>query len=182
MADITQTHRPGPQEPALQDMAQTIRGAAQLLDSVAHGGSTPSHMRQGLELLAGLLNRTADQATALVDDLGIDLTEQLGVSTRELAAMQFQPVVPPFQRNPATLAAWTARSAAEFTLWGTVEQILGEDDTALEDRFTASPEEHLRLVDAIDRVHQRWQGEVKSLEATLLRLAVVVARWEESGS
>ncbi len=170
------------EKPALQDLAQTIRGAAQLVASVAHGSSTPANLRQGLQLLASLLDRTASQASGLIDDLGIDLTQQLGVTTAELAAMQFQPVAPPFLRNPATLPAWTARAAAEFTLWGTVEQILSEDDATLEERFSASPEEHLRLVDAIDRVHKRWQGEVKSLEATLLRLAVVVARWEQSGA
>jgi len=175
-AEPTETERP-----VLQDLAQTLRGASQLLDSVAHSTTTPATLQAALALLGTLLNRTADQANALVEDLGLDLTQHLGVTTDDLAAMHFQPVDPPFQRTPATLAAWAARSEAEFTLWGTVEQILGEDDATLEDRFNASPDEHLRLVDAIDRVHQRWQGEVKSLEATLLRLAVVVARWEQSG-
>jgi hypothetical protein len=174
--------RQGAERPALQDLAHTMRGTAQLLDSVAHASTTPQNLRLALGVLGTLLHRTADQATSLIDDLGIDLTQQLGVSTSDLAAMQFQPVMPAFQRTPPTLAAWTARSEAEFTLWGSVEQILGEDDASLEDRFNASPDEHLRLVDAIDSVHQRWQAEVKSLEATLLRLAVVVARWEQAGT
>ncbi len=165
----------------LQDLAQTMRGAAQLLDSVALSSTTPSHLRAAMDLLGSLLHRTADQANTLVDDLGLDLTQTLGVTTTDLAQMQFGPVDPPFQRTPGTLAAWTARSEAEFTLWGTVEQILGEDDASLDARFKASPDEHMQLVDAIERVHQRWQSEVKSLEATLLRLAVVVARWEQSG-
>ena len=167
--------------PVLQDLAQTMRGAAQLLGSVSHASTTPANLRAALALLASLLDRTAEQASGLVEDLGLDLTQQLGVTTSDLAGMHFQPVDPPFLRTPATLSAWAARSEAEFTLWGTVEQILSDDDVTLEDRFNASPDEHLRLVDAIDRVHQRWQGEVKSLEATLLRLAVVVARWEQSG-
>jgi hypothetical protein len=158
-----------------------MRGAAQILDLVAVSSKTPPHLRAALELLGGLLHRGADQAGLLVEDLGLDLTQTLGVTTSDLAQMRFVPVEPPYQRTPPTLAGWTARSEAEFTLWGTVEQILGEDDVALDARFKASPDEHLQLVDAVEAVHQRWQGEVKSLEATLLRLAVVVARWEQSG-
>ncbi len=158
-----------------------MRGAAQLLDSVAASSTTPAHLRAALELLGSLLHRSADQAGLLVEDLGLDLTQTLGVTTTDLARMHFAPVDPPYQRHPATLEGWTARSEAEFTLWGTVEQILGEDDSLLDIRFKANPDEHLQLVDAIERVHQRWQAEVKSLEATLLRLAVVVARWEQSG-
>ncbi len=169
------------ERPVLQDLAQAMRGAAQLLDSVALSSTTPAHLRAGLELLGNLLHRTAGQADSMVEDLGVDLSQHLGVTTGDLAEMHFDAVEPPFHRTPATLGAWTARSEAEFTLWGTVEQILGEDDATLESRFRAQPEDHLQLVDAIERVHHRWQAEVKSLEATLLRLAVVVARWEQSG-
>jgi len=168
------------ERPVLQDMAHSMRGAAQLLESVAVSPTTPSYLRAAMELLGGLLHRTADQAGHLVEDLSLDLTQHLGVTTGDLAQMRFAPVDPPFQRTPASLQAWTQRSEAEFTLWGTVEQILGEDDAHLEARFRANPDEHLQLVDAIERVHQRWQAEVKSLEATLLRLAVAVARWEQS--
>ena len=51
----------------------------------------------------------------------------------------------------------------------------------MERRFNANPDEHLAMVDALEKLRERWLGEVKLLEASLLRLAVVVARWEQSG-
>jgi hypothetical protein len=176
-ADATRAEPPG-----LPEITETIRGAAQLLDSVAASVGTPPNLRAALGLLGTLLNRAADHAGALVDDLGVNLGEQLGINTADLAAMEFQPVTPPFERSPSNLAAWMARSEAEFALWGQIEKILSSDDKALEARFRADTDEHLDLVNAVDQVHRRWQSEVKSLEATLLRLAVVVARWEQSGS
>lgn len=168
--------------PALEDFAHFVRGAAQLLDSVSHSSTTPKNLRAGLDLLSTSLHQTADKASALIDEIGIDLTEQLGITTSDLARMNFTAVTPAFQRQPRSLSDWTARAEAEFTLWGAVEAILSENDTGLERRFTANTDEHLALVDALEKLRERWQSEVKLLEATLLRLAVVVARWEQSGS
>lgn len=167
--------------PALEDFAHTMRGAAQLLDSVAHSSTTPPPLRTGLELLATMLGQTADKATSLIDEIGVDIGSHLGVTTSDLAEMQFTPVTPAFQRSPATLENWTGRAKAEFMLWGAVEGILAEDDIGLERRFDDAPDEHLMMVDALEKLRERWQNEVKLLEATLLRLAVVVARWEQRG-
>ena len=169
------------EHPALDDLAQSVRAAAQLLDSMAHSSTTPMHLRAGLTLISKSLQQTADNAGKLIDEVGINLSEQLGITATDLAAMSFTPVSPAYHRQPATIDAWDTRTEAEFALWGAVEAILALADPALEARFLADPDEHLNLVDALEQLRERWQGEVKLLEATLLRLAVVVARWEQSG-
>lgn len=169
------------ERPALEDFVHSVRGAAQLLGSVAHSTGTPKSLRAGLELLATSLNQTAEKANALIEDIGINLNEQLGITTLDLAQMSFIAVTPAFHRQPGTAAEWADRAQAEFTLWGAVESILAEDDASLQRRFNAATHEHLALVDALEKLRERWQSEVKLLEATLLRLAVVVARWEQTG-
>jgi hypothetical protein len=169
------------ERPALEDFAHTVSGAAQLLDSVAHSSKTPPALRAGLELLSSALGATVQKANALIEEIGIDLSQSLGVSTNDLAEMRFSPVTPAFHRQPATIEPWTSRAQAEFMLWGAVESLLAEDDAGLERRFNANPDEHLAMVDALEKLRERWLGEVKLLEASLLRLAVVVARWEQSG-
>ncbi len=169
------------ERPSLEDIAHSLTGAAHLLDAVSHSPKTPTAIGSALELLANVLHQTAHKANALLDEVDIDLTDHLGITTSDLAQMKFAPVTPPFTRIPATIEAWTARSRAEFTLWGAVESILSENDIALERRFNSGTDEHIELVEALEKLRGRWQGEVKLLEATLLRLAVAVARWEQSG-
>jgi antitoxin component of RelBE/YafQ-DinJ toxin-antitoxin module len=168
------------ERPALDNFAHTVRGAAQLLGMVAQSPETSTNLRAGLELLSTTLGQTAQMATALIDEIGIDLSDQLGITTTDLAQMNFTPLKPPFHRQPPTVEGWRERAAAEFTLWGAVESILTEDDEGLEHRFAANADEHLELIEALEKLRERWQGEVKLLEATLLRLAVAVARWEQS--
>ncbi len=169
------------ERPALEDFAHTVSGAAQLLDSMVHSTRTPPELRAALDLLCNALNTTAKKANVLIDEIGIDLSQSLGVSTTDLAEMHFAPVTPTFHRTPSTAEAWGSRAQSEFMLWGAVETLLAEDDAGLERRFNANPDEHLAMVDALEKLRERWLGEVKLLEASLLRLAVVVARWEQSG-
>jgi hypothetical protein len=173
-------HPADDERPGLEDIAHTIRGVAQLLDSVARTRSTPPDTQTGLELLSRTLGRAADDTTALIEDVGINLNAHLGITTSDLALMDFTPVSPPFRRQPSSLEGWTARSQAEFTLWGAVESILSQNDLSLERRFNTDADGNLALVDALEALRTRWQEEIKLLEATLLRLAVVVARWEQS--
>lgn len=167
--------------PALQQVAQNVRGTAELLSYIAQAPSTPGNLRAGLALLVRTLDEVANQADQLIDDVGIDISSHLGITTTDLANMRFAPVTPGFRRQPATLTAWKQSAEADFNLWGKVEQILAEDDVGLEHRFIANPEEHLTLVDAMEKLRERFQGDTKLIEATLLRLAVAVARWEQSG-
>ena len=166
--------------PALDGLARNVRGAAQLLAIVSQSSGTPGTLRPGLELIVQSLKQSADQAERLMEDVHIDLSGNLGITTTDLAQMNFTPLKPPFHRQPPTVEGWRERAAAEFTLWGAVESILTEDDEGLEHRFTANADEHLELIEALEKLRERWQGEVKLLEATLLRLAVAVARWEQS--
>jgi hypothetical protein len=168
--------------PSLAELARNVRGAAQLLGLIAGVPDTSPSLRAGLELLAGTLRHSADQADSLIDDVGIDISDQLGITTTDLANMRFSAVAPPFRRETDTLAAWKKVAEAEFNLWGEVEEILAEDDVGLERRFQSAPDDHLDLVDSLERLRERWQHDMKLVEATLLRLAVSVARWEESGN
>lgn len=170
-----------PTRPALEDIALALTGAAHMLDHLARSTQTPAALGSALELLSGALHQTAQKAKVLIDDVTIDLTEQLGISTADLAQMNFAPVNPPFRRRPASIESWVARARAEFELWGAVEAILIENDAGLERRFNGNADAHLDLVEALEKLRKRWQDETKLLEATLLRLAVVVARWEQSG-
>lgn len=173
-------HEADAERPALEDFAHTVRGAGQLLSFVATSDATPPNLRAGLELLAGTLGQTAQKATALIEEIGIDLSDHLGVTTTDLAEMTFTPLRPAFRRQPSTMEAWQERAGAEYTMWGAVEAILAENDEGLEHRFLSNTDEHLALIEALEKLRERWQGEVKLLEATLLRLAVAVARWEQS--
>jgi hypothetical protein len=168
------------EKPGLEELAHTVRGVAQLLGSMAHASSTPADLRTGLELLSRMLGKTANNANNLIEDVGINLNAHLGITTSDLAMMDFAPLVPAFRRQPATPEAWLARAQAEFTLWGAVETVLSQDDSALERRFNSDADGNLALVEALEGLRARWQDEIKLLEATLLRLAVVVARWEQS--
>ena len=169
------------EKPGLEELAHTVRGVSQLLGSMAQASSTPPDLRTGLELLSRMLGKTADNASSLIEDVGINLNSHLGITTSDLALMDFAPLVPAFWRQPGTQDSWLARAQAEFTLWGAVETILGQDDHALENRFNADPDGNLALVEVLEALRARWQDEIKLLEATLLRQAVVVARWEQSG-
>jgi hypothetical protein len=166
---------------ALEMLARNVRGASQLLAMVAQSAGTPPALRAGLDLLACSLRQSADQADRLIDDVGIDISNQLGITTNDLANMRFAPVNPEFHRKPGSVAQWHKTAEDEFALWGDVEDILSEDDAGLEQRFSAAPQDHLRLVDSLEALRERWQHDMKLLEATLLRLAVAVARWEQSG-
>ena len=167
--------------PSLAVLARNVRGTAQLLGLVAHAPDTPATIRAGLEMLADMLRNSADRADHLIDDVGIDISNQLGITTSDLANMRFAAVTPAFQRQPDTLSQWKKSAESEFHLWGEVENILAEDDIGLERRFQAAPDDHLDLVDSLERLRERWQHDMKLVEATLLRLAVSVARWEQSG-
>lgn len=171
---------PEPERASLGAVAQDILGAAQLLGTVAQAETLPPALRSGLELLSRMLIRTADNAASLIEEIGFDITDHLGVTTADLARIAFTPVEPPFHRHPGTLDGWTGRAQAEFMLWGAVEAILAEDDAGLERRFNENTDEHLMMVDALEKLRERWQSDIKLLEATLLRLAVVVARWEQA--
>ena len=94
--------------------------------------------------------------------------------------MRFSPLQPPYRRTPETLTLWKKASEAEFELWGEVEAILSEDDAGLERRFVGAPDDHLALVEHLEKQRERWLNDMKLLEATLLRLAVAVARWEQN--
>ena len=173
--------QPDDEKPGLEELAHTVRGVAQLLGSMAQASSTPVDLRTGLELLSRMLGKTANNASSLIEDVGINLNAHLGITTSDLALMDFAPLAPAFRRQPPTPDGWLTRAQAEFTVWGAVEAILGQDDLALEIRFNADPDGSLALVEALEALRARWQDEIKLLEATLLRLAVVVARWEQSG-
>jgi hypothetical protein len=179
MAPSSNQH-PDDDKPGLEDLAHTVRGVAQLLGSVAQASTTPPDLRTGLELLSRMLGQTATHASNLIEDVGINLNTHLGITTSDLALMDFAPLVPAFKRRPNTAEGWNTRAQAEFTLWGAVEGVLSQDDTTLERRFRADADGNLALVEALEALHARWQDEIKLLEATLLRLAVVVARWEQS--
>ena len=166
--------------PGLEQLALTVRGAAQLLGAVAQSNAMPGVVRPGLELLVQSLRQCADQADQLQADTHIDISNNLGITTTDLANMRFAPLQPPYQRSPDTLQAWKKASEAEFELWGDVEAILAEDDAGLERRFLAAPDDHLGLVEQLEKQRERWLNDMKLLEATLLRLAVAVARWEQS--
>lgn len=168
------------EKPGLEELAHTVRGVAQLLGSMAQASSTPADVRTGLELLSRMLGKTANNAASLIEEVGINLNAHLGITTSDLAMMDFAPLAPAFRRQPATQEAWLARAQAEFTLWGAVESVLSQDDAALERRFNSDADGNLALVEALEGLRARWQDEIKLLEATLLRLAVVVARWEQS--
>jgi hypothetical protein len=171
--------QPDDEKQGLEELAHTVRGVAQLLSTVARADNTPPSLRAGLELLSTTLAQTAGNAASLIEDVGINLNAHLRITTADLALMDFAPLVPPFKRQPASQDAWMARAQGEWALWGAVETILGQDDEALEDRFNADPDANLALVDSLETLRARWQDEIKLLEATLLRLAVVVARWEQ---
>ena len=115
-----------------------------------------------------------------MEDVHIDLSGNLGITTTDLANMRFASVHPPYHRHPDTLTQWKKASELEFGLWGEVETILAEDDAGLEQRFLAAPDDHLALVEQLEKQRERWLSDMKLLEATLLRLAVAVARWEQS--
>ncbi len=166
--------------PALDVLARNVRGAAQLLGLVAHTPDTPDTIRAGLAMLAETLRNSADHADRLIEDVGIDISNQLGITTSDLANMRFAPVNPPFHRSPETVGQWKKTAEAEFALWGAVENILAEDDLGLEHRFQNAPDDHLELVESLEQLRERWQHDIKLLEATLLRLAVSVARWEQN--
>ncbi len=172
----TDEHSP----PALVGLARNVRGAAQLLTMVSQSVATPPGLRPGLDLLADTLRQSADQADRLMDDVHIDISNNLGITTTDLANMRFAPVNPAFHRQPDTLAQWKKSAELEFGLWGEVEAVLAEDDVGLEQRFNAAPDDHLALVEHLEKMRERWLNDMKLLEATLLRLAVSVARWEQS--
>ena len=69
------------ERPALEDFAHTVSGAAQLLDSMVHSTRTPPELRAALDLLCTALNTTVKKANVLIDEIGIDLSQSLGVST-----------------------------------------------------------------------------------------------------
>jgi hypothetical protein len=173
-------NQPDDEKPGLEELAHTVRGVAQLLGSMSQATTTPSELRTGLELLSRMLGKTASNASSLIEDVGINLNAHLGITTSDLAMMDFAPLVPQFRRHPATQDGWLTRAQAEFTLWGAVESILSQDDATLERRFNGDADGNLALVEALEGLRARWQEEIKLLEATLLRLAVVVARWEQS--
>jgi hypothetical protein len=172
--------QPDDERPGLEELAHTVRGVAQLLSTVAQAGNTPPSLRAGLELLSTTLANTASNAANLIEDVGINLNTHLGITTADLALMDFAPLVPPFKRQPASQDGWIARAQGEWALWGAVETILGQDDETLERRFNGDADGNLALVDNLETLRARWQDEIKLLEATLLRLAVVVARWEQA--
>jgi len=163
---------------ALEDLAHRVRGAASLLEVIAHHPSIPCKIQNSLDLVSSTLDETADRAKSLIEEIGIDLTEQLGITTDDLATMHFSPAQHPFHRSPATPIEWMDRADSDFAAWGEVERILGQDDVTLETQFMADIEGHMQLVDTIEAMHSRAQTELKQLEATLLRLAVAVARKE----
>jgi hypothetical protein len=169
----TEVHPPG-----LEQLALTVRGAAQLLGAVAQSNTMPGVVRPGLELLVQSLRQCADQADQLLADTHIDISSNLGITTTDLANMRFTSLQPPYQRTP--MPAWKKASEAEFELWGEVEAILAEDDAGLARRFLGAPEDHLNLVEQLEKQRERWLNDMKLLEATLLRLAVAVARWEQN--
>jgi hypothetical protein len=177
----SQTDAPAEEHtPGLEQLALTVRGVAQLLGAVAQSSGMPSTVRPGLELLVQSLRQCADQADQLLADTHIDISSNLGITTTDLANMRFSPLQPPYRRTPETLTLWKKASEAEFELWGEVEAILSEDDGALERRFLAGPDDHLSLVEQLEKQRERWLNDMKLLEATLLRLAVAVARWEQN--
>ena len=165
--------------PALDGLARNVRGAAMLLATVSQSPGMPAAMRPGLDVLVQSLKQSADQAERLMDDVHIDISNNLGITTTDLANMRFSPVHPPYRRHPETLTQWKKASELEFGLWGEVESILAEDDAGLEQRFLAAPEDHLALVELLEHQRERLLSDMKLLEATLLRLAVAVARWEK---
>ena len=166
--------------PALEGLARSVRGAAQLLACVSQSPGMPATARPGLELLVQSLKQSADQAERLMEDVHIDISNNLGITTTDLANMRFAPVQPPYHRHPETLPQWKKAYELEFSLWGEVESILAEDDVGLEQRFLTAPDDHLALVELLEHQRERWLSDMKLLEATLLRLAVAVARWEQS--
>lgn len=166
---------------ALERVANDVRGVAQLLSHVATTATLPLSLRSGLQLLARTLDDAAGHAEHLIDDVDIDISSHVGITTTDLANMRFSPVNPPFRRQPGTMSAWRHAAESDFALWGKIEEILAEDDTGLEQRFRGNPDDHLSLVDAMELMRERAQGDIKLIEATLLRLAVAVARWEQSG-
>lgn len=166
--------------PGLEQLALTVRGAAQLLAAVSQSSGMPGVVRPGLDLLVHSLRQCADQADQLLADTHIDISNNLGITTTDLANMRFAPLQPPYRRTPETLQLWKKASEAEFELWGEVEAILAEDDAGLERRFLGTPDDHLALVEHLEKQRERWLNDMKLLEATLLRLAVAVARWEQS--
>lgn len=174
-------HQTDDDKPSLEDLAHTVRGVSQILGSVAQASSTPQDLRVALELLSRMLGKTATHASNLIEDVGINLNAHLGITTSDLALMDFTPLSPAFKRQPNTAEAWGTRAQAEFALWGAVEGVLSQDDGALERRFRADADGNLAMVEALETLRARWQDDIKLLEATLLRLAVVVARWEQSG-
>ena len=165
---------------ALEALSRNVRGASQLLTMVSQSVATPPGLRAGLELLADSLRQSAEQADRLMSDVDIDISNNLGITTTDLANMRFAPVNPPFHRQPDSLAQWKKGAEVEFALWGEVEAVLAEDDVGLEQRFQAAPDDHLALVEHLEKLRERWLNDLKLLEATLLRLAVSVARWEQS--
>ncbi len=167
---------------SLNGLAQSVRGAAELLGLVAHSPDIPQGLRAGLAMLTQSLRQSADHADRLIEDVGIDVSDQLGITTTDLANMRFAAVTPEFRRQPETLAQWKKSAEHDFNLWGEVELILAEDDLGLEHRFQSAPDDHLDLVDSLERMRERWQQDIKLVEATLLRLAVSVARWEQGGN
>ncbi len=176
------SHNPPDEEkPGLEELAHTVRGVAQLLGSMSQAANTPADLRVGLELLSRMLGKTANNADSLIEDVGINLNAHLGITTSDLAMMDFAPLVPQYRRQPATQDSWLTRAQVEFTLWGAVETILSQDDATLERRFNGDADGNLALVAPLEDLRARSQEENKLLEATLLRLAVVVARWEQSG-
>jgi hypothetical protein len=168
------------ERPALEDIAHSVRGAAQLVKFIAQASNTPASIRAGLELISSTLEQSAEKADALIDEVGINISDHLGITTSDLASMHFAPVSPAFKRQPDSIGLWKQDAEAEFDLWGQVETILAQDDAGLERRFVANPDEHVAAVDALEKLRERWQGGIKLMEATLLRLAVAIARWEQS--
>ncbi len=165
---------------ALERVATDVRGVAELLGHISTAANLPANLRAGLQLLTRTLGDTASRADTLIDDVGIDISSHLGITTTDLANMRFSPVNPPFRRQPGTMSAWRHAAESDFALWGKIEEILAEDDNGLSQRFLGNPDDHLSLVDAMELMRERFQDDIKLIEATLLRLAVAVARWEQS--
>lgn len=163
---------------AFDRFARNVLGASQLLGVIAESATATGPLSPGLELLSESLRQSAEEAERLIDGAKIDLSVNLGITTTELAAMSFAPVSPPFHPSRDSMAAFIECARVEFALWQEVATILADDDHSLEGRFDENVDEHLALVEQLETQRERWLDDMKLIEATLLRLAVVLARWE----